>query len=79
MNAPQRIKYRGWEIVPFVLPTADGRWSVNCEIERADGPELEVFQAVLTVFVNDDKNLAVANACEDARRHIDGIISDPLR
>ena len=74
----RNIHYRGWDIVPFVIPTSDGNWCANCEIEKLDESGMNTFQGALQTFLRTQKDEAITAACDDAKRHIDDILADPL-
>jgi hypothetical protein len=73
-----KIHYKGWEILPVALPTADGRWSASCDIARAGADGVEVFEGATMQFVRDQEDEAITAACEEAIRQIDNIIANPL-
>ncbi len=78
MSTPSKMPYKGWNIIPIALPTADQRWSASCDIERAGADGHEVFEGATMQFVRDTEDDAVAAACEEAIRQIDNIIANPL-
>ena len=73
-----KIHYKGWELVPTVLPTSDNQFTASCDIERAGADGIEVFEGATMQFVRDTEDDAITAACEEAIRQIDNIIANPL-
>lgn len=78
MSGDSKIHYKGWDIIPLAIPSSDGRWSASCEIERAGPDGVDVFEGATMQFVRDLEEDAVAAACDEAIRHIDNLIANPL-
>jgi hypothetical protein len=73
----EALHYRGWDIVPFALPTPGGAWEATGEIERP-GDSIETYHAIAGPFRHADKQEAIARAVQGAMRRIDEIEADPL-
>jgi hypothetical protein len=78
MDQQSKIHYKGWEIIPFALPTGDGQWAASCDIERAGSDGVDVFEGATMQFIRDQEDDAIAAACDEAIRQIDNIIANPL-
>jgi hypothetical protein len=72
-----KIHYKGWEIIPVVLPTTDGKWTASCDIAHADANGMEVFEGATMQFLREREDDAVNAACEEAVRQIDNLIANP--
>jgi len=73
-----KIHYKGWEIVPTVLPTNDNKFTASCDIERANADGVEVFEGATMLFVRETDDDAITAAWEEAIRQIDNLIANPL-
>ncbi|MYM31183.1 hypothetical protein SAMN05192549_110145 [Duganella sacchari] len=73
-----QLHYKGWEIIPTVLPTGDHQWSASCDLARKTADGEEVFEGATMQFVRANKDDALTAACEEAVTQIDNIIANPL-
>ena len=69
--------YKGWEVVPTVLPTADHRWMADCDLRRPGAAGEDVFEGATMEFVRDTQEAALAAACDEARIQIDNLLANP--
>lgn len=73
----RKIHYKGWEIIPVVLPTTDGKWTASCDLAHAGADGVEVFEGATMQFVREHEEDAVNAACDEAVRQIDNLIANP--
>jgi len=73
-----KLHYKGWDIIPTALPTSDHQWSASCDLARVDAHGQQVFEGATMQFVRDQKEDAIAAACDEAVIQIDNIIANPL-
>jgi len=69
--------YKGWQIIPTVLPTADHKWAADCDLRRPVAEGEDVFEGATMQFVRDTQDAALAAACEEARLQVDNILANP--
>jgi hypothetical protein len=73
-----KLHYKGWDILPTVLPTANHKWSASCDlIEHRGAGDTEVFEGATMQFIRDTEDEALAAACNEAYIQIDNILADP--
>jgi hypothetical protein len=72
-----KLHYKGWEILPTALPTANHKWSASCDLERKGADGMEVFEGATMQFIRDTEDEALAAACHEATIQIDNIIANP--
>ncbi|TFW15900.1 hypothetical protein [Duganella callida] len=72
-----KLQYRGWAIIPNVLPTADQQWTASCDLARVNADGEEVFEAATMQFVRPSQDAALTAACDEARIQIDNLVADP--
>lgn len=72
-----KLHYKGWDIIPIVLPTADGQWSASCDLAHKDGDGVAVFEGATMQFVRAQEDDAMSAACQEAVRQIDNLIANP--
>jgi hypothetical protein len=72
-----KLHYKGWDILPIALPTANHKWSASCDLERKGADGMEVFEGATMQFIRDTEDEALAAACHEATIQIDNIIANP--
>ena len=72
-----KIHYKGWDIIPVVLPTTDGQWTASCDLAHADADGMEVFEGATMQFMRAQEDDALIAACAEAIRQIDNLIANP--
>jgi hypothetical protein len=70
-----KLHYKGWDILPTALPTANHKWSASCDLERKGADGMEVFEGATMQFIRDTEDEALAAACCDAYAQIDNIVA----
>jgi len=73
----EKLQYKGWTIIPTVLPTPDHQWTASCDLVRVTAHGEEVFEGATMQFVHAVKDQALAAACDEAFVQIDNIIANP--
>lgn len=72
-----KLHYKGWDILPTVLPTANHKWSASCDLERENADGVEVFEGATIQVERDTEDEALLAACNEAYIQIDNIVADP--
>jgi len=72
-----KLHYKGWAIIPTVLPTTDHKWSASCDLARVTAAGEEVFEGATMQFVRTTEDEALAAARNEAYIQVDNIIANP--
>ncbi len=74
-----KLQYKGWAIIPTVLPTPDHQWTVSCDLARITADGEEVFEDATHPLARASRDEALTAALNDAKEQIDNLVADPQR